>query len=59
MAKTYAQLLRRKRVNLPLKVAPKGFRRTNWLLVTGNATMNVWVKTTPSDYKDGTVEAFQ
>lgn len=48
MSKTVNQLLRRTRVNLPLKEKPPGFRRHNWLLVTGNADTNVWVRTKPS-----------
>jgi len=53
--KTIGQLMRRKHFNTPINQAPKGFRRHNFLLVTGSAHTNCWVKTKPSDYKDGTV----
>lgn len=55
--KTVGQLMRRKHVLTPFGEAPKGFKRHNFLLVTGNAHTNCWVKTTPSDHKDGTVKA--
>ena len=58
MAKTYRQLLRRTRITTPWGAAPKGFKRHNFLLVTGNSHTNVWVKTKPSDHRDGTVKAF-
>lgn len=56
MPKTAHQLLRRKRFTTEFGKAPKGFKRHNFLLVTGNATINVWVATKPSDHRDGTVK---
>lgn len=56
--KTVYQLLRRKRVYTEFGKAPQGFRRHNFLLVTGNMTTNVWVATKPSDHKDGTVREY-
>jgi len=56
--KTVSQLMTRKHVLTDFGKAPKGFRRHNFLLVTGSEHTNCWVKTKPSDHKDGTVREF-
>lgn len=56
MAKTANQLMRRKHITTPFGEAPKGFKRHNFLLVTGNEHTNLWVRSTPGDRKDGTIK---
>lgn len=56
--KTLGQLMRRKHILTPFGKAPDGFKRHNFLLLTGNVNTNVWVKTKPSDHRNGTVKAF-
>lgn len=53
---TTRQILRRKRVHLPLGKLPPGFRwwnaaqtKANWHLATGNATTNCWVRAKAGD----------
>lgn len=56
--KTIGQLMRRKHVYTPFGKAPKGYKRNNFLLVTGNVSTNCWVATKPSDRRDGTVKVW-